>query len=97
MTNRPDRYFKTAAKLYRAVRLPNMAALSLQRLTGQDFAVAFVQQNPGLRPEMVRLKTDRAGWLQEVRLCLARNLRPRPCPLGEPGAPDARPLRIWRG
>lgn len=97
MTDRPDRYFAAAAGLYRALRFPDMTALSHQPVTTAVFASEFARINPGLRPEMVRIKMDRSGWLQEVRLCLHRNLRPRRCPADEPGVPDQTPLRIWRG
>jgi ribonuclease T2 len=97
MTDRPDQYFSAAARLYHAVRFPDMAALSHQSLTGAVFAAEFARINPGLRPAMLRLKLDRFGWLQEVRLCLGRSLKPRRCPSDEPGRADQTPLRIWRG
>jgi len=96
MTNDPATYFETGAQLYRSLRYPDMRVLSRQTHSTASFAAAFARANAGLRPDMLRIMIDQSGWLKEVRLCLGRDVRPRPCPMGEPGKPDQRPVRIWR-
>ena len=54
-------------RLDRAVRLP--AAVIEE---------AFLEVNPNLSPEMLTV-TCRAGHVQEVRICLTRDLEPREC------------------
>lgn len=54
-------------RLDRAVRLP--AAVIEE---------AFLEVNPNLLPEMLTV-TCRAGHVQEVRICLTRDLEPREC------------------
>ncbi|MTE00083.1 ribonuclease T [Paracoccus sp. YIM 132242] len=44
---------------------------------------AFIEANPGLTPDGITV-TCKEGALAEVRICLTRDLEPRPC------APDAR-------
>lgn len=97
MATDPAHYFEEASRLYRALSFPDMAALSRQTHSTASFAKAFANANRGLRPDMLRIMVDRSGWLKEVRLCLSKTMRPRRCPLREPGEPSARPLRIWLG
>ena len=48
--------------------------------TGGAIERAFGEANPGLRPDMMSVQCSR-GALQEVRICLSRDLRSfRPCP-----------------
>lgn len=97
MTPDPARYFATSTRLYRAVRYPNMAALSRTPQTTASFTRAFARANPRLRPDMIRLNVNRKGWLEEVWLCLDTSFAPRKCPeAGERARADA-PLKIWRG
>ncbi len=49
------------------------AALTLEAL-----AAAFIAANPAFDPAML-LATCRDGLIQELRLCLSRDLSPRPC------------------
>ena len=44
---------------------------------------AFIEFNPGLRPDGITV-TCRGGELQEIRICLTKDLKPRDC------APDVR-------
>lgn len=97
MTDKPERYFATAAILYRAVRFPDMDGLSRRSLTTGAFMADFAKANPGLTPAMLRVSVTEGGWLKEVRLCLAKDFKPRPCPKSEPTAPPRKALRIWRG
>lgn len=54
-------------KLNRAVKLP-----------AKVVEQAFIEANPGLTPEMITITCDR-GRVQEARICLTRDLQPRPC------------------
>ncbi|MGN0934046.1 ribonuclease T2 family protein [Falsigemmobacter intermedius] len=54
-------------KLDRAVQLP-----------ARVVEEAFLEANPGLRPEMVTV-TCRRNDIQEVRICLTKDLSPRSC------------------
>ncbi len=98
MTRDPQRYLRASTILYRAVRYPDMDALSRDRtLTVGAFARAFAAANRGLEPEMIRVQRNDRGWLTEVRLCLADNFRPMRCPAFHRAAPDNARLSIWRG
>ena len=51
-----------------------------QSLDPQDVQRAFIDANRGLRPGMLAVTCQR-GLLQEVRVCLSKDLREfRPCP-----------------
>jgi len=97
MTPGPEPYFDAAAILYRAIRYPDMNALSRRPLTARGFAEAFARANPGIAPTMLSIKANQRGWLQEVHVCLARNFRPQACPAHVRGAAPASELKIWRG
>lgn len=97
MTRDPARYLSAGTRLFEAMRYPDMAALSRRRVTVRQFANAFAARNRGLSPDMLRVQTDRRGWLTEVRICLARDARPRRCPAHMRGAAGGSRLRIWRG
>jgi ribonuclease T2 len=95
MSPTPERYFRAAAILYRAVRYPDMAALARETtLSVADFTRAFAGANPGLRENMISVQTTRAGWLEEVRICLDRRFRRTRCPDWSRGAPPQARLRI---
>jgi len=48
------------------------------RLPARVIEAAFLEANPDLEPDMLTV-TCRAGRVQEVRLCLTRDLEPRVC------------------
>jgi len=78
----PEGYFSATAAARRKVRIP--AALEAPRETSRfaplEIERAFAEANPGLRPEMMAVTCER-GMLEEVRICLTRDLRAfRPCP-----------------
>ena len=58
----------------------------LQQIIRSDFAGdfaevvegAFLEANPGLKPDQITV-TCRDGMIQEVRLCLTKDLAPRRC------------------
>jgi len=97
MTTQPADYFAQSTRLYRALRYPDMAALSRRPLTAGQFASAFAAANPGLRADMMRVTADRRGWLDEVWLCLSTAYRPVACPAHQGGLAAGAPLKIWRG
>jgi ribonuclease T2 len=78
----PAAYFTDARRARDAVRIPERfrslpAALSVTPL---DIERAFGEANPTLRPDMMAV-VCRRGVLQEVRICLERDLRGfRRCP-----------------
>ncbi len=96
MAERPDRYFRAASILYRAVRFPDMNALSRRGVTVGAFAAEFARVNSGLTPAMLSISTTPGNWLKEVRVCMDTAFKPRACPTGEPTAPPKRRLNIWR-
>lgn len=97
MTKRPETYFRVSRIMFDAVRFPNMDRLSRKPLTAGQFRNAFAAANEGLKPNMVRLKINRRGWLQEVKLCLGKNFRPTRCPARMRMMKDNLPVKIWRG
>ena len=93
----PDSYFGKATSLYRELRYPNMAALSRQSLTAGKLAAAIARVNPGMRADMMKITTDRQGWLNEVWICMDKKFRYARCPAHQGGVkPNAR-VRIWTG
>lgn len=92
----PARYIAEETGLFARLRFPAMAALARRRdLTDLAFRRAFAAANPGMRPEMMRLNVDRAGWLEEVWLCLDRERRWARCAGGQgDGAAGARRIRV---
>lgn len=88
-----DAYFRASRILFRALRFPDMDALSRRPLDTGDFARAFAAANRGLDPSAVTVHTNGKGWLEEVRLCLSARMRPEPCE----ASGDRGRVRIWRG
>lgn len=97
MTEQPETYFRVSRIMFGAVQFPDMDRLSRKPLTAGALRDAFAAANEGVRPEMIRLKINQRGWLEEVRLCLAQNFRPRRCPAHMRAVKDDKPVKIWRG
>ncbi len=97
MTQRPETYFRISKIMFDAVEFPNMDRLSRKPLTAKGLREAFVTANDGLGADMIRLKVNRRGWLEEVRLCLGKSFRPQRCPRNMRALKDDRPVKIWRG
>lgn len=78
----PAAYFRAVREARGKVQVPDALA-SLGRdgeTTPQSVERAFVAANPGLRTDMMSVQCRR-GALQEVRICMTRDLRAfRPCP-----------------
>lgn len=95
MAASPEAYFRASTRLYRALRFPDMVALSRRTgLTVGQFAGAFAGANPGLTADMVKVTANKRRWLEEVWICLDTRLRPRRCPSNAGGAVRGSRLRI---
>ena len=73
-------YFDTARQAYGAVARPQILR-DLDRdvrLPASVIEEAFLEANPDLGPDMITV-TCKAGRIQEVRICLTRELAPRRC------------------
>ena len=73
-------YFATARRAYGALRLPDVFQRLNRRITLPARVVedAFVEANPALPRDAITVTCD-AGMIQEVRLCLTKDLAPRRC------------------
>lgn len=89
-------YFKAAKTQYDRLKFPDMTALSRSQIDVATLVAAFVSANPGLTPAMIAVDVTPLGWLEEVRLCLGRDYRPRACPRDIGGAGAGTKLKIWR-
>ena len=97
MTRKPETYFAAASLLFGAIEFPDMERLSRKPLNAGGLAEIFAQSNKGLPANAIRVKTNDRGWLQEVRICLGKDLKPRRCPGFMRGAPANADVKIWRG
>ena len=73
-------YYETSRQAYDGVTRPNVFrrlknAVELPARVVED---AFLQENPNLSPNMLTV-TCRADHIQEVRICLTKDLYPREC------------------
>lgn len=94
----PADYFAAARKLFTAVRIPDMDALSRRAGDVGGFKRLFLSLNPAITPSSLVVVTDRKGWLDEIRICLNKQMRTTRCARDRPrGAASDAPLRIWRG
>lgn len=73
-------YFALSRVAYSHVERPDLLRrLDREvRLPARLIEEAFLEANPGLAPDMLTV-TCRAGRVQEVRVCLTRDLQPRAC------------------
>lgn len=94
MTRQPARYFAQARRHYQRLRFPDMAALGRRETRAGDLVAAFVDANPGWRADMVRVRTNRQGWLDELWLCMDVRQRPVRCPAHQTGAANGSLLKI---
>lgn len=102
MARTPDAYFAAARLMFDALEFPDMARLSREPERGTPLTVAalaqrFADLNDGLPANAISVKTNDKGWLEEVRICLGKNFKPRRCPTFSKGAPANAQIRIWRG
>ena len=76
----PEGYFALSRRAYREIRRPE-ALRGLEeprRLAPEAIEATFLEANPELTPEAVTVAC-RDGLFREVRVCLTRDLAPRPC------------------
>lgn len=73
-------YFRLSRLAYGRVTRPEVLRRldRTVRLPASVVEEAFLEVNPDLSPEMLTV-TCRAGHVQEVRICLTRDLEPREC------------------
>ena len=76
----PQAYYALSRRAFEAVRRPEALREAEEGLRAAPGAIegAFVGANPALTPESVTV-TCRDGLFREVRICLTRDLAPRPC------------------
>ncbi|WP_377192613.1 ribonuclease T2 family protein [Ruegeria meonggei] len=75
----PD-YYALSRQAYGQVRRPDVfrkleASVKLPASVVED---AFLKANPSLEPDMITI-TCKQGYIEEMRLCLSRELEPVPC------------------
>jgi ribonuclease T2 len=73
-------YFATARQAYEGVTIPPVFAQMSKTLKVPASVIegAFLESNPGLARDQVTV-TCKDGYIQEVRLCLTKDLEPRRC------------------
>ncbi|MGF1651454.1 MAG: ribonuclease T [Hyphomicrobiaceae bacterium] len=79
----PSRYFGAARKLFEFINVPDMFVrpIAPQFVTIADVTQAFMDVNPGIRPDMIAVscRRDRGNQLREVRICFTPQGRLRAC------------------
>jgi len=78
----PAGYFTAAGAARARIAIPKQFNEPTQaiRTTTIEIERAFAVANPGLRPDMMAVACKRGGVLEEVRICMTRDLRQfRPC------------------
>jgi ribonuclease T2 len=73
-------YYKTARAAYEAVERPAVFRKVKNdiRLPASVVEEAFLKSNAGMEPDGVTV-TCKSGYIQEVRICLSKDLTPVPC------------------
>lgn len=98
MARTPEGYFKATRILWASLRLPDLDRLSREEgLTAGRLREAFVIANPAWQPEMIGVKLNQRGWLEELRLCYGKDFMPTRCNARQLGATDRKGVKIWRG
>jgi ribonuclease T2 len=91
----PRAYFDRSRQLFQTVRFPDMATLSKDKgLTVGKLISVFAVINPGMKPDMLRVRSTYDGWLDEVWICLDRRFIMTRCPASKGGLRPSSPLRI---
>jgi ribonuclease T2 len=103
MARKPETYFGAAQLMFGAIDFPDMDRLSRQAEKGgralnvKALAEEFARFNEGLPAEAIAVDLNRRGWLQEIRICLAKNFRPTRCGPDTRKARGTDTVKIWRG
>ncbi|HLQ19254.1 MAG TPA: ribonuclease T2 [Tabrizicola sp.] len=76
----PLDYFRTARRAYERVRVPEVLTRMRESLEVPASVIedAFLESNPGLLPDQITI-TCKEGLIQEVRICLSKDLKYRRC------------------
>lgn len=76
-------YFAAARRAYGAITIPPVLAQLDRTLTVKPSVIedAFLEANPGLTRAAIAVTCDH-GLVTEARVCLTRDLTPRPCSAG---------------
>ncbi len=78
----PKQYFNRIRDTYRAIKVPPDYQQPPRQITVKptDIEAKFVAANPGMTPQSIGIVcTGNGRFLQEVRICLDKNMKPRPC------------------
>lgn len=98
MSRRPETYFKITRILWNGLRIPDLDRLSRDpALTAGVIRAAIASANRGWRADAIGVVVNERGWLEELRLCYAKDFMPTRCDKRRFGPSDDRPVRIWRG
>lgn len=73
-------YYHAARQAYESIAVPELFARVSRPLTlpASVIEAAFLEANPDLSADSITI-TCKAGLIQEARICLTRDLTPRPC------------------
>jgi ribonuclease T2 len=72
-------YFATLRKAYESVEMPSgFTRNESGGVKPSDVEAAFIAANPGMPPDGISIDCDRK-YLREVRICLTKDMRFRPC------------------
>lgn len=98
MARTPEGYFMATRLLHGSLRLPDYDRLSREDgLNAGRVREAFVIANPSWQREMIGVKLNQRGWLEELRLCYGKDFMPARCNARQLGARDKASVKIWRG
>jgi len=98
MAQSPAAYLRITRILWDSLRIPDYDRISREEgLTAGRIRAAFADANPGIPASAIGVKLNARGWLEELRLCYAKNFRPTRCSPQRYGAKDSAPAKIWRG
>ena len=98
MVRKPETYFKVTRILWDGLTMPDADRLSRENgLKAGRLREAFAIANPGWPEEAVGIKLNQRGWLQELRLCYAKDFMPTRCDARRFGAKDGAAIKVWRG
>lgn len=78
-------YFRMVRQAYSTIRIPPAFQNLSEYLSIEpaELERLILRENPAIKPEGLTLLC-RGRFLQEIRICLDRNLQPRPCGAGVP-------------
>ena len=91
----PQGYFQAADRALASVRVPPQleAPRADQTLSADQIQAAFRSANPGLPDNALQVACSR-GELSEVRVCLTRDLKVRPCGRGVRSSCPSYPVKV---